>query len=441
MPKKVLIIGSGGREHALAWKIMQSRDVGLMYAAPGNPGIEDMNIECLPEYKATDIPQLADFAEKNADFTVVGPEDPLALGIVYEFTRRQLPVFGPTQEAARLESSKIFAKEVMFQNGVPTALYRDFSNPDEADKYIEAEWDRTYGGEGVVVKADGLALGKGVYVCSTVEKARKAVDELMRQKVHKSAGERILIEKKLKGKEGSVIAISDGTNFRVFPAARDHKPAYDGNPPENPNTGGMGAITPVPDIVPATMDEIKMFALEPTLRAMNARGSPFKGALYWGGMLTDKGPMVLEYNARFGDPETQVLMMGMSEVDDLLKYLMASAAGGLSTLPEFRDSGRHAVGVVMASGGYPGDYKPNTGKLITGLKEVARAFPDGDVMVFHAGTKRGDDGKIYNSGGRVLCVTAYDDNLDSARAKAYRAVDMIKFDGAHFRKTIGLPQE
>jgi phosphoribosylamine--glycine ligase len=401
-----------------------------------------MNIECLPRYKATDITQLADFAEKEGiDLTVVGPEDPLALGVVDKFTGRQLPVFGPTQEATQLESSKIFAKERMRDGGVPTADYRAFSNPDEADRYIEAEWDRTYGGEGVVVKADGLALGKGVYVCSTVEKARKAVDELMRQKVHKSAGERILVERKLKGKEGSVIAISDGTNFRVFPAARDHKPAYDGDPPENPNTGGMGAITPVPDIVPATMEEIRLCALEPTLRVMSARGSPFRGALYWGGMLTENGPMVLEYNARFGDPETQVLMMGMSEADDLLKYLMASAAGGLSTLPEFRDSDRHAVGVVMASGGYPGDYKPNTGKLITGLKEVARAFPDGDVMVFHAGTKRGDDGKIYNSGGRVLCVTAYDSSLDAAREKAYQAVGMVHFDGAHFRKTIGMPQE
>lgn len=415
----ILIIGQGGREHTLVWKIAQSSLVKKIYCTPGNAGIAQI-AELIP--MSNDFAKLADWAESsNIDLTVVGPENPLAAGIVDVFQKRGLRAFGPNKQAARLEGSKDFAKKLMVENDIPTAAYQTFDNPDEAIDYIKTT------NTPVFVKADGLAAGKGVIPGRTIEAATQAVKTILVDREFGDAGDSVVIEEELIGEEASFTVVTDGRHCIPFVSSQDHKMSHDGD--TGKNTGGMGAYSPAPVMTPELHDYVMESVVYPTVKGMDKIGCPFKGVLYVGLMITDTGPKVLEFNCRFGDPEAQVLLPRLKS--DLVPLMMACIDG---TLDQHTDIAWHteaATCVVMASGGYPNPYK--TGKTITGLAEAESI--DG-VDVFHAGTKQ-DGENIVTAGGRVLGVTALADDLKSAIEKAYRGVSKIHFDEAHWRKDIG----
>jgi len=420
---KILLIGSGGREHALAWKIRQSPLVAKLYCAPGNPGIGEM-AELVP-IGAGDIEGLLKFAqEQKIDLTVVGPEQPLVDGIVDEFEKIGLAIFGPSKSAALLEGSKVFAKEFMKKHGIPTAEFRSFSQDQrfDAERYIDEM------PVPLVLKADGLAAGKGVTVCETKEAALKTLDALMGKKILGEAGATVVIEEFLVGEEVSVLAITDGTDFLLLSPAQDHKRILDGD--QGRNTGGMGAFAPAPFAGGEMVERIKRSIVRPTLLAMRKDGRPFRGCLFAGVMITETGPKVVEFNCRFGDPEAQVILPLLE--NDLVKLMLEAVSGGLSGDP-IRVKESVAVCVVLASGGYPGQYE--TGKPIVGL---ARAAEESDVIVFHAGTTL-EKGQLVTSGGRVLGVTAVGSGQapEAAVDRAYRAIRKITFDGAYYRSDIG----
>ncbi|WP_456437757.1 phosphoribosylamine--glycine ligase [Desulfurobacterium sp.] len=416
---KVLVVGSGGREHALTWKISKSDRVKEIFAIPGNPGIAQI-AKCI-KIDPADIKAIADFAEKEKiDLTVVGPEAPLVAGIVDEFESRGLKIFGPSKEAARLEGSKAFSKEMMKVFGVPTAEFKIFDNPEEAKSYIKEK------GAPIVVKADGLAAGKGVVVAQTIEEALEAVDRIMVDKVFGDAGNRVVVEECLKGEEASYLVISDGERYIPLAPAQDHKAVFDGD--KGPNTGGMGAYSPAPVLSPELEEEVKKKVIEPILKGMAARGTPFKGVLYAGIMVTEnKGIQVLEFNVRFGDPEAQVILRRMKT--DLIELCERTIEGNL--IEEIEWDERTAICVVLASRGYPGKYEK--GKEITGIEEAEKID---DVVVFHAGTAI-KDGKLVTNGGRVLNVTAMGKDIREAMDNVYAAVNRIHFEGMHYRKDIG----
>ena len=417
---KVLVIGSGGREHTLTWKLKQSAGVDRIFCAPGNAGTAAV-AENVPT-AATDLPRLVLFAKQNdVDLTVVGPDDPLAMGIVDFFTSERLRIFGPTKSAARLESSKIFAKELMRAQKIPTARAQTFSDSEAALAYCEElEFP-------VVIKADGLALGKGVIIAENVASARSTVEMMMKEARFGDAGRRIVIEEFLRGTECSIHALVDGKNYRLLESARDHKRALDGD--EGPNTGGMGAFSPANNWNASLQSKFEKEVMQPLLRGLANEKIIYRGLLYPGLMLAGEGPRVLEFNCRFGDPETQALLPRMKS--DLLPLLEATIDGGIAKQPIQWDEGA-SVTVVLASQGYPGKYE--TGKVISGLEEAAK-LPG--VQVFHAGTKRAND-EIVTSGGRVLAVTAVGDGIVAARTRAYEAVALIQFEGSHFRRDIAL---
>ena len=414
---KILVVGSGGREHALAWKLKQSSGVDRIFCAPGNAGTEEIGENVA--IKATDLTALAQFAKQNAvDLTVVGPDDPLAAGIVDLFESERLRVFGPTKSAARLESSKIFAKELMRKNQIPTARAAVFEKPEAAGAFLrESRYP-------IVIKADGLALGKGVVVAQNVEEAESAVISMMTEGRFGEAGRRLLIEECLSGSECSLHALVDGATFRMLASARDHKRAFDGD--AGPNTGGMGAFSPANNFDTQMARQFEREVMEPLLDGLGDSGVAFRGLLFPGLMITAEGPRVLEFNCRFGDPETQAILPRLKS--DLLPLLDATIDGKLRDAKIEWDK-RPAVTVVMASGGYPDKYE--TDKPISGLESAAS---DG-VQVFHAGTRR-KNGEIVTSGGRVLAVTALGDTIAAARSRAYEAVGKIHFEGCHYRRDI-----
>jgi len=417
---KVLVVGNGGREHALAWKLKQSPLVEKIYVAPGNAGTaqEAENVKI----SATDLPGIVKFAQQNQiGLTVIGPEAPLAAGLTDALHEAGMKVFGPSKVAAELEASKVFCKEMLRGAGIPTADYRAYRSADEAVRSLQEREDMP-----VVVKADGLAAGKGVFVCKGREEAVQAVEAIARQKVFGDAGNRLIIEEKLDGQEASVLAITDGRTLVTLQPAQDHKAAYDGD--QGPNTGGMGAYCPAPLVDDERMRWIEERILVPTVHAMKRLRRPFSGVLYAGLMISNQGPKVLEYNARFGDPECQPLLMRLKS--DLAKVLLAAAEGRLEEIEPLEWDPRPAVCVVMASEGYPGDYLK--GHPIRGLEEAAE-LPD--VKVFHAGTALAD-GQVVTTGGRVLNVTALGSNLANAKLQAYRAVKCIRWEGAWCRKDI-----
>jgi len=414
---KVLVIGGGGREHALTWKISKSKYVEQVFCAPGNAGISE--IAACADIAPTDIKELIRYAERNqVDLTVVGPELPLSLGIVDAFQKRDLSIFGPNQKAARIESSKVYAKELMVKYGIPTADFQMFSDHHKAIQYIQNRQPP------FVIKADGLAEGKGVLICPNRNTAIEGVNRIMKKKVFGNAGRRILIEECLVGEEVSVLAITDGDTVVTLPPAQDHKAIFEGD--EGPNTGGMGAYAPAPVLNAALQEIVKQKVLLPLVRGMKSEGKLYKGVLYAGLMLTREGPKVLEFNCRFGDPETQAILPLLKT--DLVDLMTESADGTLKN-KTVETWNAFSVCVVMASGGYPGKYKK--GKAIQGLHAV---FPD--VQVFHAGTKF-KNGDMVTNGGRVLGVTAVGDTISMAIEKAYQTVGKITFDGAYYRKDIG----
>jgi phosphoribosylamine--glycine ligase len=417
---KVLVVGQGGREHVLAWKLAQSPKVEQVYCAPGNAGTaaDVTNVDI----SSGDVDRLVKFAQtEQIDLTVVGPEAPLVAGITDAFESAGLRVFGPSKAAAQLEGSKVFAKEVMRQANVPTAECSVFHEPDEAIRYVEEREEVP-----LVVKADGLAAGKGVAVCSTREEAIEAIRDIMVEKSFGDAGSQLLIEDRLVGQEVSILAIVDGRTIVTLEASQDHKPAHDGD--TGPNTGGMGAYSPAPFATPELMDEVIQQILIPTVHTMRKRKTPFRGILYAGLMLTSQGPKVLEFNTRFGDPEAQPVLTRLKT--DLFDVLFAATEGRLAEFAELDWDDRAAVCVVMASEGYPGHY--GKGHVIRGLDEAARLS---DVKVFHAGTLlSGQD--VLTDGGRVLGVTALGADISAAKKRAYEAVKCIRWDGAWCRKDI-----
>jgi len=414
----VLLIGSGGREHAIAWKLAQSKDLTKLYIAPGNPGTAQCG-QNIP-IGALDADELLDFARQNdVGLVVVGPEDPLAAGLVDAFEAAGIKAFGPSADAAQLEADKAFAKQLMRSSSVSTAEGRTFDRFSDAKAYIASR------DEAVVVKAAGLAKGKGVFVCDDPADGILAAEKIMCDKVFGPAGDRIIVEDKLLGEEASILAFVDGRNIYLMESSQDHKPIGDGD--TGPNTGGMGAYSPAPVVTEDMMNHITREILVPVVDGMNRNGTPYKGILYAGLMITGGGPRVLEFNVRFGDPETQPILARLKS--DLLEVLLAVCNGTLDQITLEWDR-RPAVCVVIASGGYPGDYEK--GKKIVGLQEAQQLE---DVIVFHAGTKD-MDGDIVTNGGRVLGVTALGQTIRDAKEKAYRAVDKIKFDGAYCRRDI-----
>jgi phosphoribosylamine--glycine ligase len=416
----VLIIGGGGREHALAWKIAQSPRAERVFVAPGNAGTDlDGENVAIP---ATDFPALIQFAKQNGvGLTVIGPEAPLAAGIVDAFEAEGLKVFGPRRPAAELEGSKVFCKDLLRQANVPSADYQTFHKACDAIKFLKDREDVP-----IVVKADGLAAGKGVVVCSGREEAVRAVEQIAGQKVFGAAGDRLVIEERLDGEEASVLAITDGRTIVTLQPAQDHKAAYDGD--TGPNTGGMGAYCPAPLVDDDTLHWVEEHILVPTVHALKRARRPFRGVLYAGLMITNQGPKVLEYNVRFGDPECQPLLMRLKT--DLVDLLEAAVEGRLDQFGPLDWDPRPAVCVVMASQGYPGDY--TKGHPIRGLAD-ADMLPD--VKVFHAGTAL-REGRVVTAGGRVLNVTALGDTISKAKLNAYRAVKCIRWSGAWCRKDI-----
>jgi phosphoribosylamine---glycine ligase len=417
---KILVIGGGGREHALTWKIAQSPQAERIFCAPGNAGTEAIaeNV-AIP---AGDLKALLRFAKENRiDLTVIGPDDPLAAGIVDLFIAEKLRAFGPTKSAARIEASKIFAKELMRTQKIPTAEARTFFDSSEALEYCERMKFP------VVIKADGLALGKGVIIAPDASTARSAINEMMNQGRFGDAGRRIVIEDFLRGTECSLHALVDGRSYRLFESARDHKRALDGD--RGPNTGGMGAFSPANNWNDKLQSRFETEIMQPLLRGLLQEGITFRGLLYPGLIITGDGARVLEFNCRFGDPETQALLPRMKS--DLLPLLEATIDGKLSKCAIDWDT-RAAVTVVLASGGYPGKYEAD--KKISGLDDAAKLE---DVQIFHAGTKRAD-GEVKTAGGRVLAVTALGSTLEAARASAYEAVARIHFENCHYRRDIAL---
>lgn len=420
MGKKVLIVGSGGREHALTWKLAQSPQVSKIYAAPGNPGTalvaENVDIGF------TDAGSLLEFAKKNSiDLTVIGQEAASDAGVADAFQAAGLTIFGPTQSATRIESSKAFSKDLMIAQHIPTAQYQTFENHEKALDYIK---NKVFP---LVIKASGLAEGKGAVVCETVEQAAKTIDEMMVQKVFKSAGNSIVIEDFLTGQEVSTHALCDGSNAILFPASQDHKQVFDGD--KGPNTGGMGVIAPVTWVNENHMKAVHETIVIPALAGLSEQGAPFSGCLYPGLMINGESINVIEFNARFGDPEAEVYVRLLDS--DLFEILDSCARGRLDPSKVSWKPG-YAVSVALCSGGYPGKYEK--GLPITGLEQADKLE---DVAVFHAGTSV--DGEEYKTaGGRVLHVTATGNSIDEARTKAYAAVDLINFPGKHFRSDIGL---
>ena len=417
---KVLLIGSGGREHALAWKIRQSPFLSKLYAAPGNGGICEL-AECI-SIPVEDVNGLLQFArEKDIDLTIVGPEAPLALGIVDRFQKEGLKIFGPTQAASQIESSKIFSKEMMIRAGVPTADFKVFQSAADAKRHlIESE-------PPFVIKADGLAQGKGVVVAGSCEDAVQAVTKFMEEKSLGEAGSRIIIEEKLEGEELSLLVLTDGESIIPLASAQDHKRLFDMD--RGPNTGGMGAYSPCPFLSREDFHKSIDKTIRPLLNEMLRSGKPYRGVLYAGLMLTKNGPFVLEYNARFGDPETQAILPRLKS--DLLPLLLELADGRFPAVTLEWDE-RYSINVVMASAGYPGTYEK--GAVISGLESFKEKQ---DSLVFHAGTTRNENGELITAGGRVLSVTALGETLKAAQDKAYQAISSIRFTGAHFRKDIG----
>jgi phosphoribosylamine---glycine ligase len=418
--QSILVIGSGGREHALVWKIAQSPLVGKIYAAPGNGGTAEL-AQNIP-IAATDIDQLLTFAaEKQIDLTVVGPEDPLAAGIVDRFQAAGLAVFGPTRAAAQLEASKAFAKQFMADVGIATAAYGTFIDYETAVSYVRQQ------SGGLVVKASGLAAGKGVIVCDDTAQAEAALAEIMLDQAFGAAGQEVVIEERLVGPELSLLAFSDGRTVLPMLPARDHKRAFDGD--QGPNTGGMGAFAPPADVDEAQIETITRTVLETAVLGMAARGTPYVGVLYAGLMLTAAGPKVLEFNCRFGDPETQVILPMLAS--DLVEIMWACIDGRLYANLVQRRPGACAT-VVMTAPGYPGAYPK--GVPISGLAAVEALD---DVLVFQAGTAVTDEGQLVTAGGRVLAVSGLGDDVDTAVNRAYEGVTTIHFDNAHYRRDIG----
>ena len=415
---KVLVVGSGGREHAICWKLAQSPKVTKLYCAPGNGGIAEI-AECI-DIKATDVDAMITWAwENQMDFVVVAPDDPLALGMVDALEAHGIPAFGPRANAAIIEASKVFSKNLMEKYNIPTAQYKTFTEMEPALAYVREQ------GAPIVVKADGLALGKGVIVAQTVEEAEDAVRSMMGDKKFGEAGTRLVIEECMTGPEATVLAFCDGEHLVCMKSSQDHKRAYDGN--QGPNTGGMGAISPSPyytdEIAQRCMDEIFL----PTVAALKAEGRPFQGVIYFGLMLTPNGPKVVEYNARFGDPECQVVLSLLDT--DLLEIMMACRNGTLDQVDVKWKDGSACV-LVLASGGYPNSYQK--GYPITGIEKANET-----AVVFHAGTKKSDNGEILTNGGRVLGVTATGTDLEDAIQGAYAAASNISWTDMHFRTDIG----
>ena len=417
---KVLVVGGGGREHTIVWKLSQSPKVDKIYCAPGNAGIAEL-AECVA-IKATDVEKMVDFAvEAAVDMVMVAPDDPLVLGMVDAMEAKGIRAFGPRANAAIIEGSKVFSKDLMKKYNIPTAKYEVFDNAAAAIEYLQTAPIPT------VIKAEGLALGKGVIIAQTLEEAEKAVHEMMEDKVFGNAGSRIVIEEFLSGPEVSVLAFTDGKTIKPMVSAQDHKRAYDND--EGLNTGGMGTFSPSRIYDEKMAEECMNNIFLPTMNAMNAEGRTFKGVLYFGLMATKDGVKVIEYNCRFGDPETQVVLPRLES--DLYEIFDAVIDEKLSEIDiKWRDGG--AVCVVCASGGYPVKYE--SGFEITG---IADAEALGDITVFHAGTKA-VDGKIVTAGGRVLGVTAVAESLDAAIKKAYEGVEKVHFDKMHYRKDIGI---
>jgi len=416
---KILVVGGGGREHALIWKICQSSQVTAVYCCPGNAGIESL-ASCLPTIGATDIQKLVDFANsKKIDFTIVGPEAPLAQGITDAFEAQGFKIFGPTQKAAEIESSKVFAKYFMSKYQIPTAGYEVFDNKKSALKFVRSA------GVPIVIKADGLAAGKGAIICNSLDEVEQTLEQILVERIFGDAGQKVVVEEFLTGEEVSIFAVSDGATFRVLAPSQDHKAIFDGD--QGPNTGGMGAYAPAVAIDAELWPIISDTLLKPTIEGMALEDRPYRGLLYAGLILTADGPKVLEYNCRFGDPETQVVVPLIKS--DFLELLLAACEGTLDRY-DYEAYQRAAVCVVMAASGYPGKYEKS--QVILGLD---RQFDD-NTYVFHAGTKKVDANKIVTNGGRVLGVSAWAPTIPEAIKQAYSAVGKITFNGAYYRKDI-----
>lgn len=422
---KALVLGGGGREHTLAWSLSRSPRVDTVWCGPGNGGMaRDVKIAPIDASDPEGIEAAVEFVKREGiDLTVVGPEASLVLGVVDRFEKEGLRIFGPNQQAAQLEGSKCFCKDFLKRHDIPSAAYESFDSSEEALRHLE---DRD---APVVVKADGLAAGKGVYVAKTLEEARQAVREVMVDRKFGSAGDRIIIEDCLQGPELTLISITDGTTIVPVETAQDYKPAFDGN--TGPNTGGMGSYSPNMPLDSDLVQQILETVVHPTIRGLHEEGITYRGALYAGLMLTDEGPRVLEFNVRFGDPECQAILMRLQS--DFSELLEACIDGRLSEVEPQWES-RPSVCVIASSDGYPGGFPK--GFPITGLDE---AEADPDVKVFSAGTKRSDSGEIVTSGGRVLGITALGDTLEAARERAYAASEKIRFEGLRTRSDIGIP--
>ncbi len=423
------MIGSGGREHALVWKIAQSKLADKIFCAPGNGGIANF-AECI-DIKADDILKLLEFAGKEKiDLTVVGPEAPLSSGIVDEFVARGLKIFGPSKLAAQLEASKVFAKELMAKYSVPTAAFKVFDNPEEAKKYIEQA------GAPCVVKADGLAAGKGVVVAKTVDEAKQAVRAIMEERIFGASGNKIIIEECLEGEEASILVITDGKEVVALASAQDHKRINDGDC--GPNTGGMGAYSPAPAVTKELFKEILDKVIYRTIDGLAKEGINYHGVLYAGIMLTKDGPKTLEFNVRFGDPETEAILPRLKS--DLVEIMLAASEGKLARLKSLEWDPRACVCVICASGGYPDNYEK--GKIISGLEDAQKL---NDIVIFHAGTKlriindvgQRQEREYLTDGGRVLGVTGLGKTIKEAIAHTYQAVEKINFSGMHYRRDIG----
>lgn len=418
---KVLIVGSGGREHAIAWKVAQSKKVDKIYCAPGNAGISEV-AECVP-IGAMEFDKLVAFAkEKEIDLTVIGMDDPLVGGIVDVFEKEGLRVFGPRKNAAILEGSKAFSKDLMKKYNIPTAAYETFTDPEKALEYLETAKMP------IVLKADGLALGKGVLICQTLEEAKEGVKTLMMDEKFGSAGDEIVIEEFMTGREVSVLSFVDGNIVKIMSSAQDHKRAKDGD--QGLNTGGMGNFSPSPFYTKEVDEFCKKYIYQATVDAMKAEGRPFKGVIFFGLMLTPDGPKVLEYNARFGDPEAQVVLPRLE--NDIVDVFEACIDGTLDQVDLKFDNDRATVCVILASDGYPVEYKK--GFPIEGLEKFKGKD---DYYVFHSGTKFNENGQIVTNGGRVLGVTATGKDLKEARKKAYEATEWISFENKYMRHDIG----
>ncbi len=416
---KILVVGSGAREHTIVWKLSQSTKVKEIFAAPGNAGTTMLarNLDINP----TDIHTLLKTAiEKGVDLTVVGPEAPLAEGIVDEFQAKEIPIFGPTKAASQIEASKVFAKELMQKYGIPCATSNSFSSYQEAKKYLERQPIP------VVIKANGLAAGKGVIVAETMEQAHQALSNIMLERVFGAAGDSVLIEEKLDGREMSVFSFADTTTSIPSMPACDYKPVFDGN--RGPNTGGMGSYCPPKFLTTGLYEKINNTIMQPAVKAMQNEGIPYQGVLYGGLMITDTGPKVMEFNARFGDPETQVVLPRLKT--DLLDIMQAVVNKKLNQI-KIEWNNNACVGVVIASGGYPGNYKKEI--PISGLDNL-----DDDILTFHAGTKHDEFGRFVTSGGRVLTIVATAETLAQARERVYNNISRIQFEGCHYRKDIAL---